>query len=104
MNDITYQPFLHDHQKILIKARQRKGFREAYESLDTEYQVANQLLRARAHANLTQEAVAQKMGTTKSVISRLESAVGKHSPSLQSLKRYAQAVDCVIEFRLVPKN
>jgi len=34
---------------------------------------------------LTQEAVAELMGTTKSAVSRLEST-GKHAPSLTTLK------------------
>ena len=46
--------------------------REAYDALALEYQVASQILRARARAGLTQDAVAEKMGTTKSAISRLD--------------------------------
>lgn len=41
------------------------------------------------------------MGTTKSAVSRLESA-GPHSPSVATLKKYAKAVGCEIEIRLVP--
>jgi transcriptional regulator with XRE-family HTH domain len=40
------------------------------------------------------------MGTTKSAISRLESA-GKHAPSRASLKRYASAVGCELQVKLV---
>ncbi len=46
-------------------------------ALALEYQVADQMLKARARAGLTQDAVAERMGTTKSAISRLESA-SKH--------------------------
>jgi transcriptional regulator with XRE-family HTH domain len=42
------------------------------------------------------------MGTTKSAVSRLE-AGGKHSPSLTTLKKYAQAVGCRLEIKLVPE-
>ena len=56
---------------------------------------------ARAHSGLTQEEVAASMGTTKSAVSRLEGA-GKHSPSVSTLKKYAKAVGCDIEIRLVP--
>ncbi|MBC7779308.1 MAG: helix-turn-helix transcriptional regulator [Proteobacteria bacterium] len=65
----------------MAKARKRKRFTEAYASLDLEYQVVSQLLKARTHAGLTQDAVAERMGTTKSAVSRLESA-GKHAPSM----------------------
>jgi transcriptional regulator with XRE-family HTH domain len=37
------------------------------------------LAKARARAGLTQYAVAERMGTTKSAISRIEAA-GKHAP------------------------
>jgi len=40
------------------------------------------------------------MGTAKSAISRLESA-GKHAPSLATLKRYALAVGCELQEKLV---
>lgn len=59
------------------------------------------MLKARSRAGFTQDAVAERMGTTKSAISRLESA-GKHAPSLATLKRYAMAVGCELQVRLVP--
>jgi len=42
------------------------------------------------------------MGTTKSAVSRLKSA-GKHTPSVGTLQRYAEAVGCDIKIELVPK-
>ncbi len=53
-------------------------------------------------ASLTQEEVAAHMGTTKSAVSRLEG--GKHSPSVATLDRYAKAVGCEVEIRLVPTS
>jgi transcriptional regulator with XRE-family HTH domain len=87
----------------LAKSRARKGFTEAYDALELEYLVAAQLLKARARAGLTQDAVAERMGTTKSAISRLESA-GKHTPSIATLWRYAEAVGCYLEVKLVPQK
>ena len=103
MAELKYQPVRHDHDAFLKKASKRRGFKAAYEALAVEYAVANQLLAARARAGLTQEVVASRMGTTKSAVSRLESA-GKHAPSLTSLKKYAAAVGCDIEIRLVPQR
>lgn len=102
MAELKHVPVPHDHEAFLAKASRRKGFTEAYASLDFEYQVVSQLLKARTHAGLTQEVVAQRMGTTKSAVSRLESA-GKHAPSLGTLKRYADAVGCELQLRLVPR-
>ena len=101
MDELKYKPVTHDHKAFLAKARGRNGFSEAYDGLELEYQVASQMLRARSRAGLTQESVAERMGTTKSAISRLESA-GKHAPSLATLKRYAEAVGCELQVKLVP--
>lgn len=101
MNELKYQPVPHNHKEFLDKANAREGFAEEYESLELEYQVASQMLKARARAGLTQDAVAERMGTTKSAISRLESA-GKHTPSLATLRRYAEAVGCDLQVKLVP--
>ena len=96
-----YKPVRHDHDDFLKRARSRKGFSEAYDDLEGEYQLVRELLAARVHAGLTQEEVAACMGTTKSAISRLEAA-GKHSPSVTTLKKYAKAVGCQVEIKLIP--
>ena len=103
MADLKYQPVRHKHKEFLAKARQRPGFTEEYEALALEYTLAGQLIKARAKAGLTQDAVAARMGTTKSAISRLEAA-GKHAPSLATLKRYAAAVGCDLQVKLVPQK
>lgn len=103
MAELEYQPVVHDHEEFLARARRRPGFQNAYDALETEHQLANELIAARARAGLTQDAVAQRMGTTKSVISRLERA-GKHTPSVGTLQRYAKAVGCELKIELVPKT
>ena len=101
MAELKYKPVPHDHEAFLKKALKRKDFREAYEDLEEEYTLVREMLAARSRAGLTQEAVAERMGTTKSAVSRLEAA-GKHAPSLTTLKKYAQAVGCHLEIKLVP--
>lgn len=103
MAELKFNPVRHSHKEFLAKAAARKGFVEAYDALALEYQVADQMLKARSRAGLTQDAVAERMGTTKSSVSRLESA-GKHAPSLATLKRYASAVGCELQVRLVPQK
>jgi DNA-binding XRE family transcriptional regulator len=103
MADVKYKPVVHDHDAFIERASKRKGFTEAYEALELEYQIASQMIKARARAGLTQDAVAQRMGTTKSAISRLEGA-GKHAPSLETLRRYAEAVGCELQVKLVPQR
>ena len=101
MAELKYKPVPHNHTEFLAAAQLRPGFNDAYDSLELEYTVTNQMLRARAKAGLTQDAVAERMGTTKSAISRLEGA-GRHAPSLATLKKYAAAVGCDLQVKLVP--
>ena len=103
MAELKFKPVRHSHKEFIAKAATRKGFAEAYDALALEYQVAGQMLEARSRAGLTQDVVAERMGTTKSAVSRLESA-GKHAPSLATLKRYAQAVGCELQVKLVPQK
>lgn len=103
MAELKYKPVRHNHAAFLAKAKQRPGFTEAYESLELEYALASQMLKARSKAGLTQDAVAERMGTTKSAISRLEGS-GRHAPSLTTLKRYAAAVGCELQVKLVPQK
>jgi DNA-binding XRE family transcriptional regulator len=103
MSDLDYKPITHDHKAFLKKALKRQEFREAYEGLAEEYALAREMLAARSQSGLTQESVAELMGTTKSAVSRLE-AGGKHAPSLTTLKKYAHAVGCRLEIRLIPDS
>jgi len=100
MAELKYKPVSHNHKEFMAKANTRKGFTEAYKALELEYKVTGQMLKARSRAGLTQDAVAERMGTTKSAVSRLESA-GNHAPSLAIIERYARAVGCELQVRLV---
>lgn len=64
--------------------------RTAYDGMADEFAIARELIAARTRAGLSQSEVAQRMGTTQSVIARLES--GKRPPSLRTVARFAQAV------------
>jgi transcriptional regulator with XRE-family HTH domain len=50
------------------------------------------LARVRKHRNLTQQKVADRMGTSRSAVSRFESGKYKISPTLDTVNRYAAAV------------
>jgi DNA-binding XRE family transcriptional regulator len=88
-----YKPVRIDIKKAISKAKMRPGFTQAWDALEEEYAALEALLGARKMAGLTQEELADRMGTTKSAISRLESSLRneKHSPSFATLKKYANA-------------
>jgi transcriptional regulator with XRE-family HTH domain len=71
-------------------------FRAAMEALEPAYQIG----RMRMLRGLTQEQLAERLGTSQSSIARLES--GRTEPRLSFLRRVAQALDARLEVRLVP--
>ena len=88
-------------EQFRAKAFERSEVRQAYDELDEEFSFLDEVLKARAAAGLTQAQVAERIGTTQSAIARLESPSGRHSPSVATLQRYARALGCRLELRLV---
>ncbi len=74
-------------------------FQEEYERIDEEYSLIESLVRARAEANLTQEQLAERLGTTQSAVARMEG--GRVSPSIATIRRYARATGKRLEIELV---
>ncbi len=103
MDNLKYQPVPYNHEEELRESMKDEEFRRAYEALEPKYALIRELLLARRQAGMTQSAIAEKIGTTKSAVSRLESS-GKHSPSISSLRKYAEAVGCELEVKLIPKK
>ncbi|MBM3423636.1 helix-turn-helix domain-containing protein [Chlorobium limicola] len=103
MEDLTYQPVRYDVEAAIRKDLEDEEFRKEYEALEPKYALIRELLSARKQSGMTQEAVANKIGTTKSAISRLE-AGSKHAPSITTLRKYAEAVGCDLIIRLEPKR
>jgi|Laugresbdmm110sd_1035091.scaffolds.fasta_scaffold41647_2 transcriptional regulator with XRE-family HTH domain len=91
------------HKQLRAKALANPEVKAEFESVRAEFAVLDEFLKIRAAKGLTQNQIAEKIGTTQSVIARLESGKGKHSPSITTLSRYAEALDCQLEIRLVQK-
>ena len=91
------------HEELKQKALQNKNVKKEYDDLELEFQLLNEMLHARKEAGLNQLQVAELMGTKQTAITRLESALsaGGHSPSLTTLKKYANAVGCHLDIRFV---
>ncbi len=103
MEKDKFKPVRLNLKSELKEAMKRPGFKEAWESLDEEYAALSQLLGARLEAGLTQEQIADRMGTTKSVVSRLESSLRSDhgSPSFSTLRKYAHACGKKLIVRMV---
>ena len=89
------------HKELKSRALARTDVKAEYDRLDEEFALFHEFLKARTSAGITQAEVAKRIGTTQSAVARLESGKGKHSPSLATLQKYAQALGYRIEFRLI---
>jgi transcriptional regulator with XRE-family HTH domain len=89
------------HRELKARALERADVKTEYDRLDVEFRFLDEFLKARAAAGVTQAEVAERIGTTQSAIARLESGKGKHSPSIATLEKYAHALGCRLELRLV---
>jgi transcriptional regulator with XRE-family HTH domain len=91
------------HKELKSRALAQDDVKAEYDRLEEEFVFVDQFLKARSAAGLTQSEIAKRIGTTQSAIARLESGSGKHLPSLGTLQKYARALDCRLELRLIKK-
>ncbi len=84
------------HKKWLKDA----DYAKAYDELGTEFELARQMIEARARAGLTQDELAARMQTSRTVIARLES--GRVLPSTRTLERLAAATGCRLRISFEP--
>jgi ribosome-binding protein aMBF1 (putative translation factor) len=66
-------------------------YRDAQDRLRPSEQIARVVITRRARLGLSQQDLAERMGTTASVISRIES--GQHRTSTETLRRLAEALE-----------
>lgn len=86
------------------RALERPDVRKAYDELAPAYQLRRQLVALRQRAGLTQEQLAERLHTSKSNISRLESVGSSISPKLSTIADYAAAMGYDIRIDFVPKK
>lgn len=91
------------HEQLKRKALSRKTVQQEYDALTPEFILLREMLKARNDAGLSQADVAERMGTKAPAITRLESSLmsGRHSPSIATLKKYAEAVGRHLEIKFV---
>ena len=99
-----FSPVAFDPKGYAVKRRKADPkFAKAYDALDDEFAALAALLKARSAAGLTQAEVASRMGVSQPVVARIEASLGKkdHSPSLNTLRRYADACGMKLVIQMV---
>ncbi len=90
------------HKQLVKKMLMNPAVKAEYDSQAEEFALLDELLKARRRAGLTQAEVAKRMGTKPPAVARLEAGGGskRHSPSLATLRKYAEAVGCRLDLKL----
>ncbi len=93
------------HEEMVGKMLQHPEVKAEYDALEPEFELLDELLKARDEAGLTQEDVAKRMGTSRPAVARIEAGGGskRHSPSIATLRKYAEAVGCKLQVKFVRK-
>jgi transcriptional regulator with XRE-family HTH domain len=91
---------MNDINSLLIEKFKDKVFEKKYFRTAALYRLADEVLLLRKERGLTQKELAEKVGTTQAVISRLENASVK--PSLETILKIAEALDAVVHVQLLP--
>lgn len=86
--------------EVFAEWRQDPAYVREHASLEEEFAIAAAVIAARSHAGLTQQELAERMGTTQSVIARLEG--GKSKPSTTTLEKLAHATGTRLRISFEP--
>lgn len=87
------------------KALQDPAVKAEYDALAVSFEIKRQMIAMRKKAGLTQEQMAELLGTKKSNISRLESLNAANSPRLSTIEDYARVLGYAVrvDFTQEPK-
>ena len=91
-----------DLQELTNEFMQDPEFVKEYEAIQPEVNITRAILDARINAGMTQMELSQKSGISQADISRLEK--GTRNPSLNLLKRLAEAMDSTLSIEFIPNK
>jgi len=78
-----------DFNKLLNEELKNLDFKQEWEKLELRYIIVKQLIKLRNSYNLSQSELAKKVGTTQSVISRIEN--GNVNIGIDMIERIAKS-------------
>ena len=91
-----------DLQELTNELMQDPEFVKEYEAIQPEVNITRAILDARINAGMTQVELSQKSGISQADISRLEK--GTRNPSLNLLKRLAEAMNSTLSIEFIPNK
>jgi DNA-binding XRE family transcriptional regulator len=83
-------------EALLREQLKNEDFRQEYDALEEEYEIAKEIIKLRKEANLTQKQLAKMAGTSQPAIARLESGEYKNL-TLSFLRKIGKALGVILE-------
>jgi len=88
-----------DFQELLTEELKDPQFQQEWDNLELRYAIIKQLVKLRNSYNLSQTQLAKKIGTTQSVISRIEN--GSVNIGIDFLEKVAKAFNKKVELHII---
>ena len=98
---MTKRPVLENFRNKALKDPEVKA---EYDALSSSFEMKRKMITLRKKAGLTQEQMAELLGTKKSNISRLESVSSGISPRLATIEDYARVLGYSIKVEFEPRT
>ncbi|MEI6127796.1 MAG: helix-turn-helix transcriptional regulator [Pseudomonadota bacterium] len=90
-------------QEYTAQQMKNPAFKKAWRALDAEFELLESMLKLREKAGISQQRLAEKIGTKQPALSRLERG-GFKKASVETLQKIADALDARLVVRLEPKH
>jgi ribosome-binding protein aMBF1 (putative translation factor) len=88
-------------RELRAERERSPDYRAAYDRARQAYEIGERVRELREARGLSQKDLAQRMGTTQSVVARLE--LGGAEPRFETLERVARALDSDLVVELRPR-
>lgn len=90
-----------DLQRHIDESLKDPAFAEAWAESEISHELTRQIIALRLQRGLTQKEVARSIGTTQSVIARIEN--GEQNVSLKTISKLANALKANVKIDLQPR-
>lgn len=91
-------------ERFRKKALKNPAVKAEYDALSAAFEMKRQMIAMRKKAGLTQEQMAELLGTKKSNISRLENISSDISPRLATVEDYARVLGYTVKVAFEPES
>ena len=85
-------------EQLKKEAFKNKAVKKAYDDLELEFSIIDQIISKRIKKGMSQKDLALKMGTKQPSIARFES--GYYNPTISFLKKISEALDSKLEIKI----